>query len=120
MSLSLKPDMIQATYVYLTKMPPFIRWKLPHPSELKFKVGKSRHNFAWYSTSGMGRGRKRSITVSAGRVGRTFCLVETVAHEMIHLHMDVAGLNTGGSHTPVFNRLAASVCRIHGFDPKTF
>jgi hypothetical protein len=44
-----------------------------------------------------------------------------MAHEMVHLHQrDVCMETPGAQHNAAFNKLAAKVCRLHGFDPKLF
>jgi hypothetical protein len=43
-----------------------------------------------------------------------------MAHEMIHLHQRVTGMENSAQHNAAFRKLAAHVCRLHGFDPKAF
>ncbi len=58
------------------------------------------------------------IRVSAARNGFTNMLLATLAHEMCHLRQEMIG--DRGHHTAKFRRMAARVCAVHGFDPKTF
>jgi hypothetical protein len=44
-----------------------------------------------------------------------------MAHEMVHLHESQVGTGANGTlHGASFYRVAAQVCRFHGFDPKLF
>jgi hypothetical protein len=43
-----------------------------------------------------------------------------MAHEMIHLYQHEKGGCTRGVHNAHFMRLAARVCRVHGFDLESF
>ena len=45
-------------------------------------------------------------------------LLATLAHEMCYLRQEMIG--DRGHHTAAFRRMAARVCRAHGFDIKTF
>jgi SprT-like family protein len=45
-------------------------------------------------------------------------LLAAMAHEMCHLRQEMTG--DRGHHTAAFRRMAARVCRAHGFDLKTF
>jgi hypothetical protein len=45
-------------------------------------------------------------------------LLAVRGHEMIHLRQHLTGDRE--HHGPRFRRIAARVCAIHGFDPKTF
>jgi hypothetical protein len=40
------------------------------------------------------------------------------AHEMVHLRQQMLG--DRGEHTALFHKLAARVCKAHGFDIKKF
>jgi hypothetical protein len=58
------------------------------------------------------------IRVSEAKNGYTATLLATMAHEMCHLRQEFTG--DRGHHTAAFRRMAARVCRAHGFDLKTF
>jgi len=60
------------------------------------------------------------ISISAASIGFTESLMETVAHEVIHLHEALTGLETAAQHGRAWNKFADQVCRIHGFDRKLF
>jgi hypothetical protein len=60
------------------------------------------------------------IRVSENGAGHTVSLLAALAHEAIHLHQWFRKLDRGGEHNSDFKMRARQVCRIHGFDPKTF
>jgi predicted SprT family Zn-dependent metalloprotease len=47
-------------------------------------------------------------------------LVETVAHEMIHLHQARAGTETRAEHNREWHRLADTVCKRFGWQRDKF
>lgn len=119
MALRLTTENLPAAYEFLRACEPFCKWGLPHADEVEFTVGRRRDRF------GHMRGDVRSlgaeIMVSEAIVGSVGRLVETMAHEMIHLRQHRRGTETSGTqHNAEFKRLAASVCRSMMFDPKAF
>jgi len=119
--LPLTVDSLRAAYEYLRTTPPFSSWNLPEPEDIQMKVARDRHTAAWHTCCRTGRGRKHTIAVSVKYVGRTEALMATMAHEAIHLHMSLTGMDRGrGEHSAAFHKIAGDVCRIHGFDPKAF
>ena len=118
--MTLTPDIIKAAYVFLKATPPFRYWRMPPVDEIAFRVVKSRSIQAWFQASGRGSKRKRTLAVSTNCVGYTNTLIGAVAHEMVHVYMDVQGLDTTGEHNEKFYKLAKRACRVLGADPKTF
>lgn len=116
MTLPLTPEILRTAYDFLTTTLPFNRWNLPDGEDVVFRVVRNPKVFADYLHS---RG-KHVIRVSGATVGHTETLLRTMAHEMIHLHEQQAGMATANQHTKAFWKLAARVCRYHGFDPKSF
>jgi hypothetical protein len=120
MTLPLTPEMLAAAYDYLKATPPFKRWKLPCSSKVKFKVALDESAYGWYQWDGTGH----TITASVKAVGHTSTLMQLMAHETIHLYLEMSGKEskTGDTsiHNARFRRCAALVCRHHGFDPKAF
>ena len=108
--LVLTPEVLAAAYNYLRVTPPFNRWKMPLAHNVRFRVTSSPTD-AGYCDRG-------TIGVSRRCIGYTAYLVEIMAHEMIHLHLDRK--NVKKHHVPEFQACAARVCAIHGFDPKRF
>lgn len=116
MTLPLTPESLRAAYDFLSTTPPFKRWNLPDSDDVIFRVMRTRHEHGEYRWI---NGRHR-ISVSAAKHGYAPILLETMAHEMIHLYTECHDIKDSSHHGPVFRRLAARVCRWHGFDPKRF
>jgi hypothetical protein len=120
MTLPLTPEMLAAAYEYMRTTPPFCRLKLPPAAVVKFTVGKFRQDFAEYRWDG----KHHTITMSVNAIGHTTTLMRCMAHEAIHLYLEENGLESraGGkdTHNAAFRKLAAQVCRHHGFDAKAF
>ncbi len=113
--MKLTPAILEAAYDFLRATPPFRRWRLPPGEEVTFKVGLRDDERGYYQWAG-----SHAIGISAGCIGRTESLVETMAHEMIHLYQYHRGTDTSANHNAEFRRLVELVCRRHGFDPLLF
>ena len=114
MSLRLTPDMLAAAYDFLRTTAPFARWRLPESDEVGFVVVRDPRMFADF---GMENGIP-VIRVSEAKNGFTATLLSTMAHEICHLRQEMIGDRS--HHGAKFKRMAAQVCRAHGFDLKTF
>lgn len=112
MSLAFTPDTLRAAYEYLDTTQPFIKWNMPDADDVCFRVVRSPALRGWYRWDG----NRHVIAVSCRCVGSTALLMQTVAHEMIHLHEENARTCTAGEHSAAFNRWAAQVCKVHGWD----
>ena len=112
--LHLTPEILRAAYEYLRACPPFNRWKLPQADEVEFHV--TRHTDRRGDCEATVDGH--CVRISAALIGRTSSLMETLAHEMIHVRLDRKGVRS--HHGRDFQRCAAQVCRYHGFDLKLF
>jgi hypothetical protein len=119
-TLIITPDMLAGMYEYLRTTPPFKSWRLPPSSEVKFKISKSNSEYGRYQWDG----KRHTITGSKNAIGQTYTLARFVAHEMIHLHLEITGKESrnGGvnTHNTAFKRYAVRVCKYHGFDLKAF
>lgn len=119
MTLPLTPEMLAASYDFLSATPPFSGWNLPPSEDIGFKVTRSRRWFARYRWDG----NRHTIEVSSNSVGHSLTLLAKMGHEMVHLHLEELGMDGRGTedtHNGAFRRLAEEVCRFHGFDPKAF
>lgn len=118
--MRLTPDMLEFTYELLRRTPPFKGWNLPEADEVEFVV--SRHK----KDQGYHRGRRRDrhsheIGISEECIGHLVTLLQAMGHEMIHQYQQRRQTETPNTaHNAEFHRLAARVCRIHGWDPKAF
>ena len=119
-ALRLTPESLEAAYEFLRATLPFRRMKLPHADEVQFRVMVTRDCFGHF------RGRSKTtedfneIGVSQHMVKSTDVLISTMAHEMIHLYQHETGSDSRTDHNAQFRRIAARVCRIHGFEPEDF
>lgn len=117
MALPLNAEMLAHAYDYFCSSSPFNKWNLPPSEEVKFVVIRDPHTAGYHKMIG----DKHIIGISTGAIGRTHSLMEVMAHEMIHAHQRETSMETKGSaHNAAFNKLAANVCRVHGFDPLLF
>lgn len=117
MTLPLTPAVLRAAYDYLATTPPFDKWNLPDGDDVTFRVARDPQLFGWCDRK---RGRWL-IAISETTVGHTATLLETMAHEIVHMHEDGTGAGRGkGQHSAAFKKWAAQVSQIHGFDPKRF
>lgn len=113
--LNITPETLQGAYDFLRSTEPFCRWNLPDGEDVKFKVVKTHKNHAWYRCVNY----KHVMAVSSNTVGHTLTLLESMAHEMIHMY-EVHALKRQPTHGKVFQKWKAEVCKFHGFDPKRF
>lgn len=118
--LHLTPDCLENAYEYLRTTLPFRRMNLPHADNLVFRVMGARDRFGHFRGRIKTKPELNEIGVSIRVVKSTDLLMATMAHEMIHLYQHENGSCTRSSHNSEFERIAARVCRIHGFDRKTF
>lgn len=120
MKLGLTPDMAAGAYEYLRVSKPYRRWKLPEADDLGFRITRHNDRFGHFRGEAL-PGKIRDIAISESKVITNQMLVEVMAHEMIHLYQEIRGTGSNRvQHNAEFKRLARSICRTHGFDPKTF
>jgi len=112
--MNLKPHDIQIAYEYLAACPPFRKWSLPLSSNLIFKVTRSEMAMGEYDVD------PHTIKVSSKSNDNWQQLIETVAHEMVHLECEGRDHYKHHEHDKNFKRLAARVCKEFGWDISTF
>ncbi len=115
-TLHLNPGMIGTVYDVLRGTKPFHRWGLPEAEALTFRVYRSRAERGALERVG----EKIILGVSEHSNGHLYSLIETVAHEMVHLRLLSLGMKNWERHGVRFEHLAKAVCAAHGFDPKAF
>ena len=113
--LCLTPEMLAAAYDYLQTTPPFCDWNLPDSEDVTFKVTRFPAKFGDWSYNG-----RHIIRVSGKLVVTTNNLLQTLAHEMIHVHEDHNRCSSRSEHSAAFREWATEVCEIHGWDPGLF
>lgn len=117
MTLRITPESLAAAYECLRAFDPFRRWALPHATTMKFRVIRSRtdHGAFWVD------GQTPVMEISERKHGHLGSLLETVGHEMIHLHQRLKRTDTpNAQHNAEFNRIAKRVCRTFGWDEGQF
>jgi hypothetical protein len=117
MTLALNPEVLAAAYEYLRVTEPFRRWNLPDSEDIKFHVIRNIALRGFYRRD---RYNRHSISISSNCIGFSESLIEAMAHEMIHLHENMTGLETNAIHGAAWHKFADIVCKIHGFDRKLF
>lgn len=120
MTLPLTPDMLAGAYEFLRATPPFNKWRLPHADDVEFHVIRDAHCRGDYQHDKTKDTHRIRISSRSGN-GYTASLLATVAHEMVHAaEHRYAPDRRHGEHGARFKRMAARVCKFHGFDPKEF
>ena len=93
---------ILLAYDLLRGMKPFCDWKLP--TKIEAHVSTDINMYGCFD-------EPNEITISSGRVWTLTSLMETVAHEMIHLHQyRLKKLNVDTPHDQFFLGCAKEVC----------
>ena len=113
---SVKPtenDLI-AAYEYLYSVKPFSGWNLPPSKSITFEVNKSQQLQGEYDTD------PHTIRASSFFCKTQNDVIETVAHEMVHLHMERAGQFSHANHGRDFRAHARKVCAQFGWKVKDF
>lgn len=105
-----------AAYDYLVTTPPFKNWKLPASEEVEFRVTLHRDRYGDHNE--IPCKADHCIRVSAKNVATTDGLLSTMAHEMVHMRL--VSIKARDGHGANFLRVAKQVCRVHGWDLKTF
>lgn len=118
MTVKLTPELLESTYDLLCHTAPFDSWNLPAGEDVDFVVLRTdakRGDYCWSP-----KRKRHMIRISSRCHGTLANLVETMAHEMIHLHEKASGLATSAEHSAAFRKLADQVCKVHRFDPLAF
>lgn len=119
--MHLTPEMLESAYNFLLTTRPFRAWKLPESDDVEFHVDGCFPAYAdhtWYA-NGLHR-----VRVSRRKHATPLELLASVAHEMVHIHQRrgerISHKKHTAPHGSKFKRLAAQVCKHHGFNPATF
>lgn len=113
------PARLRAIYTMLLAMPPFDKWGLPEPTAIRFSVLRGA-DCAEYSTDWKDR---PEISVNMDLHIWLDQVVESVAHEMVHLRQDALERlpeRHERQHNAEFRKLARVVCQSLGFDVQRF
>lgn len=119
MTLRLTPELLRQAYDFLRAAAPISGWRLPPGEKVEFRVIRAHGILGQhiYSTE-VGCHR---IDISERGAGHLISLIETMAHEMIHLRQSIDGTASAKAvHNAAFHRIAKRLCATLGFDPKRF
>lgn len=115
--MKVRPVHVRAAYTMFRSLPPFCRWNLPSPEQVKFSVNSIRKEYGRYESPG----KHHRISVSRHNVKSFHALAITVAHEIIHLRQELTKTHSDRSqHNRAFVRTAKHVCRSLGFNDAGF
>jgi hypothetical protein len=111
--MRLKPHILEACYSFLRCTPPFSGWHMPEADDVQFHVTRFGHMADYGCEPG-----EHVIRISERRVELTNTLVQTMAHEMVHLYLTESGQPGATEHGIAFTKAWKTVCRNHGWDRK--
>lgn len=116
----LTPERLAAVYECLRRFPPFNRYCLPPADQVRFGLVRKHDRAAEYIAFVRDPGQ-HLIRVNPDWAGHLDTVFSYMAHEMIHLHQRVKGLETSGvEHNADFRKKAARIAARYGWDPKRF
>lgn len=123
MSIHITHQLVEQVYDLLRATPPFTRWRLPDPDAVEFHAvsiaggAQAEH----YVLADMEKKIEHHVLrVNPKRHHTLHALQMTVAHEMCHMREYQLGNRRRGCHGRVFHKLAAQVCKHHGYDRGQF
>lgn len=114
--MHLTPAILEAQYELLRVCPPFRRWRMPPGDEVEFHVITSS---SWAGDYEFRKG-VHLIRVNGKWCGTLLNLQRVVAHEMVHLHLQIAFPRDQSHHGARFKAKAALVCKHLCLDPLAF
>jgi len=112
--MKLTPAQVQLAYDFLRSHPPFNKWRLPESQGVILKVMNSDMCFGDYEPD------PHTIRVSKTHCEHFMHVMETVAHEMVHLAAEKMGHHNHAEHDETFKTLAKEVCGLWGWKEATF
>jgi len=115
--MHLTPVILENIYELLRSTPPFKRWGLPEADAVEFHVHRHRDNrFGDYACIG----GRHVIRLSDKRHENMTQVLQTMAHEMTHLHQSLTDRHCrpSNSHGRKFFRLIEQVGRRWGWQPE--
>lgn len=110
---------IADVYALLRNLTPQFK-RLPAPAEIEFHVTRHQDRYGDYSQWQGTRGDRHIIRISAEKHAHLLTVMQTVAHEMVHLAQSIDGSETKAVHNADFRRRARAVCKLFGWDEKAF
>lgn len=115
--MHLTPEILEAEYNFLRVCPPFRRWRMPDSDEVCFRIIRSHQCSGRYHLNAK---HGHVIEINALWVATPGKLQKTMAHEMIHLHLQIDCPTDQAHHGYRFEAKAKQVCRHFYLDPAEF
>lgn len=112
--MHLTGQILQATYDLLRTLPPFHHWRLPHSSSLIFRVNRSTMTLGTFDVD------PPIISLSSVMNKTMQDVLETMAHEMTHLHLERNGKGGHEDHNEGFTNARDEVCLAWGWNKDKF
>ncbi len=112
-----KPEHLELAYELLRATKPFSGWKLPHADDIEFRAVRMSGQDQAYCVH---NGTRHVIAIALNKHASLAALLPTMAHEMLHLHLDRAFPKDRAAHGWRFKRHADRICRAHTFDRGQF
>ena len=114
-----EPKHLAVMYDCLRQLPPFDKWNLPGSEWVVFELPHRKDVMGEFIES-TDATKPHKIKISAVVHDHTFNVVQTLAHEMLHLVQTIQKTSTPAQHNQDFRKRAKLVCRLHGWDHKFF
>ncbi len=112
--MKITSDDLSKIYDLLVVLPPFKSLNLPCSATVAFEVNRSRMMQGEYD------GDPHTIKVSSFFCETWNDVIETVAHEMVHLVCERSGHHNHPDHDKQFRKLAREVCKQFGWKVESF
>ena len=112
--MRLTPAILKNLYASLYLCDPFIKWKLPLPEEIRFKVTDEIDALGTYLHDPSDEDYQHTITISKARCAFYTTVISTLCHEMIHLSR--YRTDKWNYHDKMFRSRATMVGKELGFD----
>lgn len=123
MSFPLTPLLIVSMYSMLRDCPPFRGWKLPEADDIEFRTSRRKDAHGEHiEKTPPTRGARYTIMVSTEKNGHLNTILQSLAHEMVHLAQAIARVprRYEAHDNQDFVRRARQVCKTFGWDWRAF
>lgn len=101
-------------YSMLAAMPPFDRYNLPSDARVEFSIYRSAMHKGSYEPD------PHTIKISKPEHKDYQDVLLTMAHEMVHMALEIRGEREHACHGAAFNALGAEVCNAWNWNFKEF
>ena len=112
--MRLSEKQVRAVYTCLAMLPPFSTWRMPDEYRVEFRVIRSNRVFGHYDSD------PHTIAISREQCQNFDDVIKTMAHEMLHLHLEREGDPDHSEHKGVCGERSSEVCAAFGWDVAEF